>query len=80
MFHELAHQIVYVKDDSVFNESFAAAVEEAGVERWLKAEGNPQLDAQFERAQQQRAVFRELVRDAACPVDACLSRATRRTT
>ena len=35
MFHELAHQIVYVKDDSVFNESFAAAVEEVGVERWL---------------------------------------------
>ena len=63
VFHELAHQIVYVKDDSVFNESFAAAVEEAGVERWLKAEGNPQLDAQFARAQQQRAVFRELIRD-----------------
>jgi predicted aminopeptidase len=64
VFHELAHQIVYVKDDSVFNESFAAAVEEVGVERWLKAEGNPQFDAQFARAQQQRALFRELVRDA----------------
>ncbi len=64
MFHELAHQIVYVKDDSVFNESFATAVEEAGIERWLKAEGNPQLDAQYAMAQQQRAVFRRLVRDA----------------
>ena len=63
MFHELAHQIVYVKDDSVFNESFAAAVEEAGVERWLAAERNPQLDAQFARAQRQRVIFRDLVRD-----------------
>jgi len=35
LFHELAHQIVYVKDDSTFNESFAVAVETAGVARWL---------------------------------------------
>jgi predicted aminopeptidase len=62
VFHELAHQIVYVKDDSEFNESFAAAVEEAGVERWLIHEGNPQLDAQFARAQRQRVEFRDFVR------------------
>jgi predicted aminopeptidase len=35
MFHELAHQVLYVKDDSTFNESFATAVEEFGIERWL---------------------------------------------
>jgi predicted aminopeptidase len=35
VFHELAHQVVYVDDDSTFNESFATAVEVAGVERWL---------------------------------------------
>ncbi len=63
VFHELAHQIVYVKDDSVFNESFAVAVEEAGVERWLKAEGNPQLDAQFARTQRQRTMFRGLIQE-----------------
>jgi predicted aminopeptidase len=34
LFHELAHQVVYVKDDSVFNESFAVAVEEEGMRRW----------------------------------------------
>ena len=32
IFHELAHQVVYVAGDSQFNESFASAVEEAGVE------------------------------------------------
>ena len=42
MFHELAHQVLYVKDDTGFNESFATAVEEFGMERWLASRG--QLD------------------------------------
>lgn len=40
LFHELSHQVVYVQDDSQFNESFASAVEEAGVQRWLSGFGN----------------------------------------
>ena len=39
MFHELAHQLLYVKGDSAFNESFATAVEEFGIERWLAGRG-----------------------------------------
>lgn len=39
IFHELAHQVVYVKDDSTFNESFAVAVEREGVRRWIAAMG-----------------------------------------
>ena len=39
MFHELAHQVVYVRDDSTFNESFAVAVEREGVRRWLAVTG-----------------------------------------
>jgi len=35
LFHELAHQVLYIKGDSAFNESFATAVEEFGVGRWL---------------------------------------------
>ena len=35
IFHELAHQVLYVKNDTEFNESFATAVEEIAVERWL---------------------------------------------
>ena len=34
MFHELAHQVAYVKDDSSFNESFAVVVEREGLRRW----------------------------------------------
>lgn len=40
IFHELAHQVVYAKGDTEFNESFATAVEQAGVERWLNAVGD----------------------------------------
>jgi predicted aminopeptidase len=40
VFHELAHQQLYVKGDTVFNESFATAVERAGVERWLQTHGS----------------------------------------
>lgn len=34
IFHELAHQLIYVEDDTVFNESFATAVAEIGLTRW----------------------------------------------
>lgn len=37
IFHELAHQVVYVKNDSTFNESFATAVEIEGMRRWFAA-------------------------------------------
>lgn len=35
LFHELAHQVVYVAGDSEFNEAFATVVEDTGLERWL---------------------------------------------
>ncbi len=37
IFHELAHQVVYVKDDCSFNEAFAKTVEREGLRRWLEA-------------------------------------------
>ena len=39
IFHELAHQVAYAKDDSTFNESFAVTVEREGLRRWLAARG-----------------------------------------
>ena len=64
IFHELAHQLLYVQGDSGFNESFAVTVEEAGVRRWLKAQHNPKLEDQFVRTQRTRVMFRDLVREA----------------
>jgi predicted aminopeptidase len=37
IFHELAHQLIYVRGDSEFNESFAVSVEQEGLRRWLAA-------------------------------------------
>jgi len=39
LFHELAHQLLYIQDDSAFNEAFASVVEQAGLRRWLAAQG-----------------------------------------
>jgi predicted aminopeptidase len=54
IFHELAHQLLYVRDDSEFNEAFATTVEGVGLERWLTHLGATQ------RLQQ----WRERARDA----------------
>jgi predicted aminopeptidase len=60
IFHELAHQIVYVPGDTAFNESFATAVEQLGSARWLAAHGNESLRAQQAGTQARRAEFRAL--------------------
>lgn len=39
LFHELAHQRLFVPGDTDFNEAFATAVAEEGVRRWLRAQG-----------------------------------------
>jgi predicted aminopeptidase len=61
IFHELAHQVLYVKDDTVFNESFATAVELAGVERWLAAQATDAERRVFEAYQRQRRDFLALL-------------------
>src|SRR5262245_20491602 len=57
VFHELAHQKVYARNDTGFNESFAVTVEQEGVRRWLEAEGRgAELEA-FRAAQVRRRDF-----------------------
>jgi len=58
IFHELAHQLLYVRDDSEFNEAFATTVEDVGLERWLVHQGEAQRGQTFRREQ---ASERELV-------------------
>ncbi|RZV37006.1 MAG: aminopeptidase [Chromatiales bacterium] len=58
LFHELAHQVLYVKGDSGFNESFATAVEEFGVYRWLEARGQA---AEIERYESRRELRQALM-------------------
>ena len=58
IFHELAHQLLYVKDDSRFDEAFAVTVENEGLRRWLEYHDQPARIAQYE---QQRAEDRQFV-------------------
>ena len=61
IFHELAHQVAYAKDDTVFNESFAVEVESEGLRRWLATQNDAALNAQFASSQRAREGFRMLV-------------------
>lgn len=64
IFHELAHQLVYVPGDSPFNESFATAVEIEGVRRWLLATGEDSGAVEMARylaRQERQEEFVELV-------------------
>ena len=57
IFHELAHQVVYVRGDTAFNESFAVAVEREGVRRWMQRRGAAGELESFRRAQHRRSAF-----------------------
>jgi predicted aminopeptidase len=48
LFHELAHQRVFISGDTDFNEAFATAVAEAGVTRWLLAQSNAVACARYQ--------------------------------
>ena len=61
IFHELAHQIAYAKGDTVFNESFAVAVEQEGAQRWLARYGTPGERSGYATLQSRRREFEALV-------------------
>ena len=63
IFHELAHQVVYVRDDSTFNESFATAVELEGITQWLNEHGTEKQRALFVAAQERKAASAVLMLD-----------------
>jgi predicted aminopeptidase len=53
MFHELSHQVVFIPNDSSFNEAFAITVEQEGLARWLTAQGRA-ADLQRHRERRRR--------------------------
>jgi predicted aminopeptidase len=63
LFHELSHQVVYIPDDSSFNEAFAVTVEREGLTRWLAARGrSADLQRHRERRERQAASIRIIAR------------------
>ena len=60
IFHELAHQVVYAKHDTMFNESFATAVERLGGARWLQTHAGDTARRAYAEFNARRAQFRAL--------------------
>ena len=63
IFHELAHQLVYIKDDSAFNEAFATMIGELGVRQWLQTNNREADLVKYARDKQWDADFIRLVLD-----------------
>jgi predicted aminopeptidase len=58
VFHELTHQLLYVRNDSSFNEALATTVEEEGVRRWLLHQGR---DKDLARHLQERDRYLQVI-------------------
>jgi len=81
LFHELAHQLVYVAGDTEFNESFATAVAEEGLQRWLRRSGTTALAREtrpeaVRQEQLRQEQFVGLVQDAAGDLETLYASAT----
>lgn len=64
IFHELAHEKLYVRDDTAFNEAYARLVEREGVRRWLRSRGEDERLARWETGQQRQQAFIDLLLQA----------------
>ena len=65
IFHELAHQEIYVKGDTPFNEAFASAVEEEGIRRWFQQPGSDtQKLKSYHEDKKRRAGFTQIIESA----------------
>ena len=60
IFHELAHQVVYAPDDTMFNESFATAVERLGAKAWLATQATQAIRDEYAGFDARRQQFRAL--------------------
>jgi len=70
IFHELAHQRVYIKDDTEINEAFADTVALIGVKRWLQHIAIPADIKAFGLEQEREEEFVDLVMTTRQELDA----------
>jgi len=61
LFHELAHQVLYIQDDSSFNEAFATFVEQEGFRTWLRSRDEDNRIEAYEAILQRSSDFSELL-------------------
>ncbi|GMR08786.1 MAG: aminopeptidase [Gammaproteobacteria bacterium] len=63
IFHELAHERLYVRDDTTFNESFAMTVQHKGMGKWLARQGSQTGLERYMKEQRMDDEFIELLMD-----------------
>jgi len=63
LFHELAHQVVYIKGDSAFNEAFAMTVQMEGVRRWLQSQASTDQWQRYLDHERQVTLFQHFLRE-----------------
>ncbi len=63
LFHELAHQLLYVKNDTAFNESFATTVERMATPLWLHGHASPATQQRWQQGLQRRERWQQLTRE-----------------
>ncbi|WP_041640688.1 aminopeptidase [Magnetococcus marinus] len=59
LFHELAHQRLYIAGDTAFNESYAEWVAQQGVRSWLAQQGSPAAAQRYQQHQEGRQQFEQ---------------------
>ncbi len=64
LFHELAHQLLYVKNDTAFNESFATTVERMATPIWLQGHASAATQQRWQQGLQRREHWQQLTREA----------------
>ena len=73
LFHELAHQKLYLDNDPAFNEAFAVFIEQEGVTRWFAARGESVALKQYQETLQRRSGFHSLLLETRNALDAVYS-------
>lgn len=63
IFHELAHQRVFVPGETAFNEAYATTVEREGIRRWLTHRGRTEALESWESALARREEFHRFLRE-----------------
>jgi len=64
IFHELAHQKIYVENDTAFNEAFATSVELEGIKAWFKHEEKQQKFKKYLIRKKRDKIFKHLLKNS----------------
>lgn len=61
LFHEMAHEMFYIKGETALNESLAKAVEQEGLHRWMKSHAKPEEFKKYRNEIKQKKQFVAMV-------------------